>query len=297
MSRFRKSALLLACCALPLACTSAYTEDAGSELSGSQSSLALLSLERNVGSDDEQVRLSASAKVARFRGIDGDGLLKLLGAELRDLESCGAASALDPGVSASAQVDLLSVGNITVRLGDTQHSLAPRLFPALATTAAGWFYAGGVELPAQLGGNEEFVLSAPGEAGDGKFEVLGATPSEVQGLTLSGVQLDADASSPIALGTSRVELRRGEAAELSWEPEAAGDRIELEIFSGGTAIACAARDDGQFNLSRAQLRLLEADESASLVIRRVRVLPVEMASIESAYVRIASARTFVLPIR
>ena len=123
----------LLACVLSAGCTSAYSEDAGTELasslrsrargraSTSQSSLALLSLERSLGADADLPRLSASAKVARFRGIDGDGLLRLLGAELRDLESCGAASTLEPGVSASAQVDLLSVGAITVRLGDTQH--------------------------------------------------------------------------------------------------------------------------------------------------------------------------------
>jgi len=286
MSRPWNLTLLSACCALPLGCTSAYTEDAGTELASSQSSLALLSLERSAGSDTDLPHLAASAKVARFRGIDGEGLLKLLGAEPRDLESCGAAASLDEDVSASAQVDLLSVGTITVRLGGTQHSLAPRLFPALATTAAGWFYAGGLELPAQLGGNEEFVLSAAGEAGQGRFEVLGATPAEVQGLSLSGVPIEAD-----------VVLGRGEAAELRWEPEGAGDRIDLEIVSGGSALSCAARDDGQFSLSRAQLRLLEADDNASLVVRRVRVLPVEMAGIETAYARVATSRTFLLPIK
>jgi hypothetical protein len=280
-----KSALIWASCALPLGCTSGYSEDAGVELASSQSSLALVALERTEGSDSERARLSASAKVARFRGIDGDGLLKLLGAELRDLESCGMAAALEPGVSAAAQVDLLSVGPITVRLGDARHSLAPRLFPALATTAAGWFYAGGLELSATAG-SEELSLSAPGERGQGKFELFGAIPAEVQGLSLSGLPAEAG-----------VTLTRSESIELTWEPEGPGDRIEIELFAGGSALSCAARDDGHFTLSRAQLQLVEADEDASLVVRRVRVLPVEMTSIESAYARLASARTFTLPLR
>lgn len=289
MPRPWKPTLLMACCALPLGCTSAYTEDAGTELASSQSSLALLTVERTSSLDADLPRLSASAKIARFRGIDGDALLKLLGAELRDLETCGVAPALEQAVGAAAQVDLLSVGAISVRVGDAQQSLAPRLFPALATTAAGWFYAGGLELPAPLSGvdgNEELSLSAAGEGGQGKFELLGSTPSDVHGLALSGVALGGEAS-----------LSRSEQAELTWEPEAAGDRIEVEIFSGGSALACAARDDGHFNLSRAHLRLLEADENASLVVRRVRVLPVEMAGIESAYARVATSRAFSLPIK
>jgi hypothetical protein len=123
------------------------------------------------------------SRPARYRGIDGEGLLKVLGAEPRELETCGAAVALDDGaLSPAAQVELLSVGAIQLSLGGTSHSLAPRLFPALATTAAGWFYAGAAELPGQAsGGDEPFVLRASGQAGLGKFELRGPTPSEVLG--------------------------------------------------------------------------------------------------------------------
>lgn len=238
-------------------------------------------MERTGDGANEPSHLAASAKVARFRGIDGDGLLKLLGAEARELETCGATSGLDEGaLSATAQVDLLSVGPIQVKLGNSQHSFAPRLFPALATTAAGWFYAGSAELPGPSGGTEEFALSASGEGGLGKFEVTGATPSEVQGLAVFGVGLEDGA-----------RLSKANGLELSWQAEASSDRIELEIFSGGSSLSCAARDDGQFHISRAQLEALEPDDSASLVVRRVRIVPIDMAGVESAYVRVASTRS------
>jgi hypothetical protein len=224
--------------------------------------------------------------VARFRGIDGDGLLKVLGAEPRELETCGTAAALDEGVlSPLAQVDLLSVGAIDLSLADQHHSLAPRLFPALAT-AAGWFYAGAAELPAQPAGAEDpFVLSAAGQAGLGKFELRGTTPKEVLGLALGGAALQGGSV-----------LVRAQGLEFTWEPSSSGDRIELEIFAGGSTLSCAARDDGHFRIPGAQLKLLEADDNAALIVKRVRTVPVEMAGVESAYARLAVTRSVSLKV-
>jgi hypothetical protein len=279
MRALRKPAFLWAFCVLPLGCTSTGSEDAGAD--PALSSLALIGLERSVNGDAEGASLSASAKVARFRGIDGEGLLKVLGAEPRELETCGTAGALEDGaLGPQAQVDLLSVGAIEVSLSDQHHSLAPRLFPALATTAAGWHYAGAAELPGPASaGDEPFVLSAAGQAGLGKFELRGSTPKEVHGLACGGV--------PVQAGSL---LSRADNVEFTWEPGSA-DRIELEIFAGGSTLSCAARDDGHFRISRAQLRVLDADESAALIVRRVRTVPLEMAGVESAYARLAVTRS------
>jgi hypothetical protein len=275
-------------CVIPAACTSAGSEDAGAE--SGPSSLALLSVERSGDGPGEPSRLTAAAKVARFRGIDADGLLKLLGADARELESCGAAGSLggleEGAMSPNAQVDLLSVGALQVRVGSTSHALAPRLFPALATTAAGFFYAGSTELADASSGSEDFALSAHGEAGLGRFDVAGVTPSELRGLSLGGVAVDSGAVLTAQAG-----------AELTWEPESGSDRIEIEIFSAGSSLSCAVRDDGQFRISPAQLALLEADDSASLVARRVRIVPIEMAGVESAYVRVAATRSLSLQVK
>jgi hypothetical protein len=284
-----KISLFLASCPL-FGCTTADSEDAGAELAaGSQGSLALFSIERSADPGSEFPRVAAGAKIARFRGIDGEGLLKLLGAEPRDLETCSTGTGLDErSVSASAQVDLLSVGPITLRVGEAQHRLPPRLFPALATTAAGWFYAAALELPAPSAENEEFALSAPGAGAHalGKFELNGVSPGEVHGLAVAGV--------PLARGAA---LAREADAELTWEPEGQGDRIEIELFAGSGTLSCAARDDGQFSLPRARLKVLEADDNATLIVRRVRVAPLEMTGIDSAYARVATARTLSLQIK
>jgi hypothetical protein len=282
-----KSSLFFASCTL-CGCTTTDSEDAGQELAASShGSLALISIERSADPGAELPRLSAGAKVARFRGIDGEGLLKLLGAEPRDLETCSSGAALDDrSVSASAQVDLLSVGPISLRFGEGSHQLPPRLFPQLATTAAGWFYAGALELPTPPADSEEFALSAPGAGGLGRFELSGAAPAEVHALSAAGTALEGGAALP-----------RDADAELSWEAEGQGDRIEIEIFAGSGTLSCAARDDGHFSLPRARLKALEADDNATLIVRRVRVLPMEMAGIDTAYARVVTTRTLHLQIK
>lgn len=285
-------ALLLACTGV-LGCSSSGSEDAGAELAVGSGSLALLRLERFTPGDTATARVVANGKVARFSGLDGSSVLKLLGVDVRDGDSCSVTGRLDDfPLAADARVELLSVGDLSLRIGDSTHTFSPQLFPDLATTASGWFYAGHVELgdtrpsePRADGGAErdDYALTAQGSHGVGRFELSVAAPNEVLGLDLAGVSLEHDGA-----------LNRAADAHLTWEPEDLRDRVELEIYAGGSVLSCSVRDDGQFTLPHAKLALLESDPQASLVVRRVRIIQAEMAGIESAYVRLASTRTLSL---
>ena len=257
-------------------------------------------------------RVVANAKVARFSGLDSSSVLKLLGVDVRDGDSCTVTGRLDDfPMAPEAHVELLSVGDLSLRVGDRAHTFSPQLFPDLATTASGWFYAGHFDLdatrtseanlrsraeeprastvePRADGGLErgdEYVLTAQGAQGVGRFELAVAAPNEVLGLEASGISLEQDGA-----------LNRASDAALTWEPEDIRDRLELELFAGGSVLSCSLRDDGQFLLPHAKLALLEADQQASLVLRRVRVLNAQMDGIENAYVRIASTRTLSLKV-
>lgn len=278
-------------CALSVACTDSRGEDAGVTLESRVGSVALLHLERFSEAEALQPRLVAAAKVARYRAMDTDALLRLLGADARDLDSCSVSAGFgELDLGPDANVELLSVGDISLRGGGIDTSFTPRLFPALATTASGWFYAGEASGEAELAAPrlefDEYALSAPGETGVGAFEVTTAAPGPVLGLGLSGIAFDQPAM-----------LSRKGPMELTWEAEDTGDRVELEIYTGASSLACTARDDGHFVLNDAQLRALDADENASLLVRRVRVVPVDMQGIASAYVRIATTRTLPLQVR
>jgi hypothetical protein len=124
-------------CALS-ACTSSGSEDAGGEVDARSNSVALLSLERFVDADSTVPRLVAGAKVARFYGIEGDALLNLLGADVSELESCRSdGERRNVDIGPNARVDLLTVGDITVRLGATETHHLARVFTALPTVASG----------------------------------------------------------------------------------------------------------------------------------------------------------------
>jgi hypothetical protein len=277
-------------CAGTAGCTSRGTEDAGADLGASSASLgsasgslAFVRLERLAHLEGSSPRLVANAKVARYSGIDGSAVLKLLGADVRDDESCALISRLDDfSVAPEARVELLAVGDIALRVGEHAHTLSPRLFPDLATTG-GWFYAGNTDLPAGGSELEEYLLTAQGARGIGRFETAVVAPSDVVGLEVAGLSLERDGA-----------LARASDVELTWEPEDMRNRVEFEIHAAGSVLSCVARDDGHFVLPQNKLATLDADADASLVVRRVTVIAADMQGIESAYVRIAATRTLPL---
>lgn len=276
-------ALLLGLAAM-CGCSSSGSEDAGAEIPSGASSLALVRLERLAESEAEPPAMVANAKVARYSGVDTGSVLKLLGADLRDGESCTVASRLgDFSMAPDARVELLSVGEISLRAGERAHTLSPRLFPDLASTASGWFYGAKAELPLGRLESEDYVLSAQGEHGVGRFEVSLTAPNEVAGMELSGASLERAAV-----------LGRGGDAELTWDPDDLRDRLELEVYAGGSVLSCSLQDDGQFVIPHTKLASLEPDAHASMVVRRVRVTETEMQGISTAYVRFATTRTFPL---
>ena len=290
---------LLLMCAGVAGCTTSGNEDAGSELGVDMprsGTLALIRLERSPLTEAAPARVVTNAKVARYTGLDGSSVLKLLGVDVRDGESCTVSGRLDDfPLAVGARVELLSVGDISLRVGTRTHTLSPRLFPDLAATASGWFYAGNADMSAQLGetepardggmGGDEYVLSAPGRQGVGRFDLSVAAPGEVLGLELAGSAVTGDET-----------LARNSDQNLTWEPEDMRDRLEVEVFAGGSVLSCSLRDDGQFTLPRQKLALLDQDAQASLVVRRVRVISTDMQGIETAYVRLATTKTWTVRI-
>ncbi len=285
--RLASAALWVNLAAAGSACTSREGDDAGAELSGPKGSVSLLQIERFLDSEGGSLRVVVGAKVARYRGLDGDSLLRLLGTQPVDVGSCMLTGRLSAEpLSADAQVELLSVGDIALRNPFAATTLVPRLFPALSTTAAGWFYAADAELPAPRAELDEFTVRAPGELGVGAFEVVIAAPAELSGLSLGGLPID------------RVDgIPRDAALALTWDADDPRDRVEVELLSGGIALSCAARDAGQFTLTVAQLTALEADENATLIVRRVRGTSFDMQGIDASYARVATTRSATLAVR
>lgn len=291
--------LFLSAGAVAVGCTTSGSDDAGAELGASSASLgagagtpggggtlALLRVERTASNNGAVPRVVTNAKVARYAGFDASSVLKLLGADTREGDSCTTAARLDDiPIAADARLEFLSIGPITLRAGTLTQTLAPRLFPDLATTASGWFYVAETELTAGAG-DEQITLSSVGREGIGRFELRVSTPSELLGAELAGSSLDGE-----------LALLRSQDAELTWEPEDVRDRVELELYAGGSVLSCSVRDSGRFVLSASKLAGLEADAKASLVVRRVHVVESGMQGVETAYVRAATSRIVTVDVR
>lgn len=269
------------------ACTHSGAEDAGAEIQGRSGALALLQVERFVDADGATMRMVAGAKVARYRNMAGDALLALLGAESVELERCVLTAGLaNPSISAESEVELLSVGDISLRTADSDTVLEPRLFPALAATASGWFYAVDTEMTAPRVELDELVARAPGENAIGAFELTMAAPRDLLELDVAGQRLESDAI-----------LVRNADAELRWEADDPRDRIEIELLAGGNVLSCACRDDGHFTIERSLLSSLDADDNGALVVRRVRGTAFDMQGVDTSYARVASTRSATLTLR
>ena len=115
---------LLLVCAGAAGCTTSGSEDAGAELAAASEmprsgTLALVRLERFPSTDAAPARVVTNAKVARYSGLDGSSVLKLLAVDVRDGESCTVSGRLDDfPLAAEARVALLSIGDISLRVGE-----------------------------------------------------------------------------------------------------------------------------------------------------------------------------------
>jgi len=247
--------------------------------------LAIVQLERWSELVDAPAHLVADAKVARYHGIDGRDVQRLLGGHTLDGEHCALASSESSiALGLDTAVELLDVGDIQLALGSLQMSLTPRVFPALAGAAGGVFYAADTDFAAPAAQDDEYRLAAPGAEDVGAFDIALLAPSQLEDVAFAGKLL--------ALGTERSEptgLVRGNALAVTWAALDPRDRVEVEIASGRDVLTCVGRDDGHMTIGAPLLRALSEDADASLTVRRVRLAPLDMQGVDVAYVRAVAA--------
>jgi hypothetical protein len=259
-----------------------------------EGSIGVLHVERlseEVAGDGAR-RTALRAAFARYRGVDGRSVVTLLGSgPAAEIESCAWSPAGSPHVSESAEVELLDVGTIRVRVAGTETRLVPRAFPDLASVLAGVFYAGessasGSGLAVPRPDLDEYTFQASGSAEVPGFEAVVPAPAEPAEIRVDGVP----ATEPRA-------ITRDAGLDLAWSAGDPRDVIEIEIRAGGEVLACAARDDGGFRVEPAALATLSPDPRGTLVIRRVRVTPVDVPELHDAFARIAVTRALDVDVR
>ncbi len=213
------------------------------ELSGS---IGVLHVERSVGersvgerSVDGSGRTVLRAAFARYQGIDGDSVVRLLGSgSAADLGTCALVDPVDGLGADNADVELLDVGALHVAVADTEARLSPRTFPDLASVLAGVFYAGDAALAMPEPEVDEYELVAEGGVEVGAFEVIVPAPAAVGGVELVG----ADGTSA-RLDGSLTEITRSGALTVLWDESTPTTwRCSMRIRTRGSSFgACASR--------------------------------------------------------
>lgn len=298
--RVRFGLVLIACALFGASCTSpaetSVAEDVGAAaLDARTGSLGILQVERLGGRADgvDAPPVQLGAAFARYQGLSGDAVVRLLGGRpATAIDACSSSGGeLDALVSADASVELLDVGVIEVRVGEAEARLVPRTFPELARVAAGFFYAGDAQLGAVRADLDVYSFRAEGSAELPGFEVAVPVPAELVDVRLDGVALTAPPGE-LGMADGIALITRARDLDVTWEGLDPRDQVELELVSAGATVVCRARDDGAFRVPAAALAPLTPDESARLVLRRVRVQPFDAAGVDVAYVRLASTHAF-----
>lgn len=261
--------------------------------SATEGSVGVLHVERFAGEGELEAGPTVlSAAFARYRGLDGPSVLGLLGSgAAASPESCafvGADDALgaDPLGVGSAEVELLDVGTIQVRVAGTEARLSPRAFPDLASVLAGVFYAGDAELAVPRADLDEYAFRAAGSDEIAAFDAVVPAPAEPAELRIDGTMAGEVGS-----------LSRDGGFDVVWAAGDPRDTIEIEVRAHGDVLACAANDDGAFRVDAESLAILAPDGGATLRVRRVRVTPVDVPGLDDAYARVTVTRTVDVDLR
>ncbi|MFW5924758.1 MAG: hypothetical protein ACOCV4_01255 [Myxococcota bacterium] len=285
-----RAALALATALGVTACSSGGDDVRGASLA-STGSVGVVQIERSgtaARADSSEHRAELNAVFARYRGLEGQDALELLGVGRAgpETDSCALVSPPPVQPDADAIVELLDVGTLEVRVGDSRAHVAPRVFPELGALVAGSFYAKDAELVEARADRDTYRVVATGGEEVEPFEVEVVAPAAPDEVSIGGFAPD-----------ERPVLGRDDEIVVVWDAGDPGDRIDLTLAAGSTVIECVARDDGMLQIPADVLSEIDTDPDARLVMRRVRVQPFDAPGLEAAWADLISTRTIAVDVR
>jgi hypothetical protein len=271
---------------LAAACTTAPIDDVdAATMAETAGSFGLVRIERASGAELATLSAQVRAAFARHRGVDGRGVLELLGERVTDVESCSLAADA-PGVGLDGEIELLEAGAIEVSVGGVDVAVRSRAFPELGDVVGGSFYAGEASLAAALGNRDVYDVRGRGARELGAFDVAIVAPPGFAELAADGA--------PLVAGGASVAIDRFSDVDVTWDGGDPADRVEIEITSGRDVLVCVAADDGAFTIGSPDLLGLAGDPAARLVARRVRSQPFDIDGVERAWASVAA--TYAAPV-
>jgi hypothetical protein len=209
------------------------------------------------------MRLSAAADPDLAERVVGSTFERPAAGDCLTLDA--AADEAAPSLSALGSVELLDVGDITVRTGDVEMPLAARAFPDVGDLIFGVFYTSrdaASELPAPA----RYLFESSGSALLERFSFDADAPAGPEDVRIGELSLADDAL-----------LEEGVSALVRWRadgPQDVTDRVYVDVIAAsGAAVRCAFMDEGRGVIPGAMLRaqsLGSLPASVTVAVRRVR---------------------------
>jgi len=217
-----------------------------------------------------------SAKFMRLpAAADPDLAERVVGSRL-DLPAAGECMAVAPlasedtssALAALGTVELLDVGDLTMKTGDSVTPLAARAFPDAFGLVSGVFYTSR-DAAADLPAPAKYVLEGSGSAAVERFTIEADAPAAPSDVFVGGA----------ALGEEVVVESEG-GALVRWRSDGsgaaqAGDLVYVDITAtSGAALRCAWNDEGRGEVPSSMLRsgaLGSLPTAATVAVHRVRL--------------------------
>ncbi len=262
---------LAAVAAATVAACSAPVVDDVADASGSTTQ-AIVLVDRVAA--DGATQTNVSAKFMRLSGAaDPEAAERIVGSRL-DLPPTGDCVVLtDEDADGSAiaslgSIELLDVGDVTLRAGGSPLALAPRAFPDVGALVSGVVYTSRdaqTELPAPA----TYVLETTGSQALDAFALEAEAPSAPEDVRIAGEELD-PAHPAVILEGNGVSVRWRAA------PTSHDELIYVDVASptNGAAVRCAFNDTGEAVIPASLLRtdtFGRLPATASVGVHRVRL--------------------------
>ncbi|HEY3494949.1 MAG TPA: hypothetical protein VGK73_09695 [Polyangiaceae bacterium] len=252
-------AAVLGLCALAFGCSVETADDSAQAEGGSTHAVIAIGRQASAAEPGD-ARADAFAGFLRTSGeVDAASALRVagLGLDLPPLDQCKKTA---PGSSVDrapvARVELIDAGEVTIAVGRSVTTLAPRAFPTITDAISGVVYTTR-DRTASLPPANPYTVATTGATTLGPLSGEARAPAALSGVTLGGIPL------------AEVEsLLSTETLKLAWERGAAGDRVYVELETDAGTTSCTFRDDaGQGSVPAA---LLPSGSEASISVHRLR---------------------------
>jgi hypothetical protein len=277
---------LLALAAPAVGCTGAVADPAipGDAEAFSTSAVVIVERTLDPSSTGGGPRSETSARFVRVSAPSSTGdALRTIGATV-DLPAPGTCASLVsladgvPSSTATALVELVDVGSVSLEVSGRETRLVPRQLPDVTDVVSGVVYARAADATT-FPSSARYLLHVSGSPDIDPFDVAASAPADP-----ADVQIDGEDANGLAVST-------GAPIAFEWTTDATGDALYVDLQPG--AIRCTL-DGGSHPAdapARATVPAYLVDDAGTLVVHRMHREPIVAHGLASGEVRFDFSRS------